>query len=150
MTKYSQRDPRWANQKFGLNGTIGKFGCTGTCISMLLDITPDVVFKRMDEAHVFGWNTKTGCATDNLIRWDRLSIAFPQLKFVKRVRTYNNTDVKNNLPCLVEVDFDGTPRKDDRHWVLFVGNKRMYDPWTGQDRSTSTYPLLGYAVLKRV
>lgn len=140
MTKFSQRDGKWKDQKFGRDATIGTYGCTLTCISMLLDITPDIVARRLDEVKAF---------SGNYILWTKLSQAFPQLTFIKRVRSYNNTEVKSNLPCLVEVDFDGTPRTDDRHWVLFIGNKRMYDPWTGQERSTSVYPLKGYAILKK-
>ena len=140
MTLYSQRDNRWRNQKFGKNGTIGSLGCTLTCISMLLDLAPDQVAKRLDEVKAF---------TGNFLIWTRLKAAYPQLQFIKRVRTYDNADVKANIPCLVEVDFDGTPRKDDRHWVLFVGNKRAYDPWLGKEISTSHYtPLLGYSIVK--
>ena len=141
MTTYSQRDPRWKNQKFGKNGTIGALGCTGTCIAMLLDVTPDKVFKRLDEFHAF---------SGNYIIWTKLHEAYPQLTFVKRVRIYDNADVLKNLPCLVEVDFDGTPRTDDRHWIVFIGNHRALDPWQGKEISTETYkPLLGYAIVKK-
>jgi hypothetical protein len=141
MTLYSQRDSRWKNQKFGKDATIGVYGCTLTCIAMMLDITPDIVARKLDEANAF---------SGNLIIWQRVEKAFPQLKYVKRNKTYNNEDVKKNLPCLVEVDFDGTPRIDQRHWVLFKGNQKMYDPWTGKELSTSFYsPLIGYAIFRQ-
>lgn len=139
----------WSSQQFGKDATIGRYGCTLTCISMLLDITPDIVAKRFDESGVYGKHPVTGKPISNYLDWNKLHIAYPQLTFVKRVDGYNNDEVKNNLPCLVQVDFDGSPRTDDKHWVLFIGNKRMYDPWTGQERATTVYPLTGYSIVKK-
>lgn len=143
MTKYSQRDPKWANTKIGSKGTIKDFGCLITSLGMLLDIPPDVVNARLKAVG--------GYANGNLVIWTKIPLAFPQCQFSPnhgRFYVYNNTDVRNNLPCLVEVDakkIGGT-----KHWVLFIGNQRMYDPWDGKEKSTSTYdPLLGYAIVRK-
>src|SRR3990167_3222485 len=143
MQPLNQRDPRWARQQLGTsNTTIGSHGCTITCIAMLVGTTPDVVNKELKRVGAF--------ANGNLVIWSKVPIAFPQLIFVKRVNSYNNADVLANLPCLVEVDFDGSPNTFGNHWVLFIGNKRLLDPWTGQNRPTSTYPILkGYAIYKK-
>src|SRR3990167_4974870 len=141
MQPLNQRDPRWARQQLGTsNTTIGSHGCTITCIAMLVDTTPDVVNRELKRVG--------GFAQGNLVIWSKIPVAFPQLTFVKRVNSYNNDDVKANLPCLVEVDFDGSPNTFGNHWVVFIGNQRLLDPWVGQNRPTSTYKILkGYAVL---
>ena|SRR3990167_861627 len=143
MQPLNQRDPRWARQQLGTsNTTIGSHGCTITCIAMLVGTTPDVVNKELKRVGAF--------ANGNLVIWSKVPIAFPQLTFVKRVNSYNNDDVKANLPCLVEVDFDGSPVTFGNHWVVFIGNKRLLDPWTGQNRPTSSYPILkGYSIFKK-
>ena len=143
MQPLNQRDPRWARQQLGTsNTTIGSHGCTITCIAMLVGTTPDVVNKELKRVGAF--------ANGNLVIWSKVPIAFPQLIFVKRVNSYNNADVLANLPCLVEVDFDGSPVTFGNHWVLFIGNKRLLDPWTGQNRPTSSYSILkGYSVFKK-
>ena len=143
MTVLSQRDPRWAKQQLGIsNTTIGGFGCTITSIAMLIGTTPDVVNRELKRVG--------GYANGNLVIWSKVPVAFPQLIFIKRVNYYNNDDVKANLPCLVEVDFDGSPNTFGNHWIVFIGNQRLLDPWTGQDRPTSTYPILkGYAIYKK-
>src|SRR3990167_2077336 len=141
MQPLNQRDPRWARQQLGTsNTTIGSHGCTITCIAMLVDTTPDVVNRELKRVG--------GFAQGNLVIWSKIPVAFPQLIFIKRVNSYNNDDVKANLPCLVEVDFDGSPNTFGNHWVVFIGNQRLLDPWVGQNRPTSTYKILkGYAVL---
>ena len=141
MQILNQRDNRWGDIALGFSNTkIRDFGCTITCIAMLVDTTPDVVNRELKRVG--------GFAQGNLVIWSKIPVAFPQLTFVKRVNSYNNDDVKANLPCLVEVDFDGSPNTFGNHWVVFIGNQRLLDPWVGQNRPTSTYKILkGYAVL---
>lgn len=146
MTLYSQRDPRWSNTKLGTsNVTIGGYGCTLTCLSMLANIPPDEANKRMIAGGAF--------AKQNLVDWTKLSNTTLNLSLEWRGWTYDNNAVKSAISrfgaCLVEVDFDGTERTDDRHWVIFIGNQKMWDPWTGTERPTSTYPILrGFSVIK--
>lgn len=143
MIPLNQRDNRWSRIQLGSsNTTIGSHGCTITCIAMLVGTTPDVVNRELKRVG--------GFALGNLVIWSKVPQAFPQLEFVKRVNYYNNNDVKNNLPCLVEVDFDGSPRTFGNHWVVFIGNQRLLDPWTGQNRPTRVYSILkGYAIFKK-
>lgn len=150
MTPLGQRDPRWAKQQLGTsNTTIGSHGCTITCLAMLIGTTPDVVNRKLSQLPK-DKNGNTGFAKGNLVVWSRVPEAFPNLTFVKRVSYYDNEDVKANIPCLVEVDFDNSPVVDNRHWVLFIGNKRLNDPWTGSERATSVYTILkGYAIYKK-
>jgi chromosome segregation ATPase len=38
----------------------------------------------------------------------------------------------------------------DRHWVLYIGNHQLIDPWTGTIKPTSSYPLVkGYAIIQK-
>lgn len=147
MTIYGQRDSKWAKIGLGTSRTttIGSHGCTITCVAMLAGLTPDVINQRMKDSNAF--------ANTNLVIWNKIKEAIPHLEFDWRGYTYENDRVSKAVEehggCLVEVDFDGTGRDDDRHWVLFIGNKKLYDPWTGTERPTSTYKkLLGYAVIK--
>lgn len=132
MTVLSQRDPRWADIILGTGkGTIGLYGCTITCLAMIIGTTPDVVNERMKAVG--------GFANGNLVIWDKIPVAFPGIT-INRVWSYNNDDVKAHIPnVLVEVPaapIGGT----GSHWVVYIGNQRLNDPWTGRERPTSDFP----------
>jgi hypothetical protein len=135
MKLYSQRDTRWRDEYMG-NGTLGQYGCLVTCISMISETDPDVLNREIKSI---------GGYDDNNLIWDKLD-NIKGLDFIKRVRIYDNTDVLNNIPCIVEVD--GTPIGGITHWVLYIGNKRCYDPWDAEEKATSRYNPIGYAVVK--
>jgi len=143
MTPLGQRDSRWGNIALGFSNTkIKDFGCVITCIAMLAGTTPDVVNRELKRVG--------GFANGNLVVWSKIPAAFPQLTFITRSKVYNNDVVKANLPCLVEVDFDNSPNSFGNHWVIYIGNQRLLDPWTGQERSTSSYKITkGYAIVKK-
>lgn len=141
MKLLSQHDSRWKNIRLGFttNTTIGSHGCTITCIAMLADVNPDYVNERL--------KTVGGYANGNLVIWSKVPKALPQLQFVKRVNEYDNDEVKKNTPCLVEAN--GVRIAGFKHWVVFIGNQKMYDPWDGKEKSTNYYaPLTGYALFK--
>jgi len=139
MRTLSQRDDRWKNIKLGTsNVTIGSHGCTITCIAMLADTTPDVVNTRFLSVN--------GYADGNLVIWDKIKEALPDMYCQKIGWTYDNSDVSKNLPCLVEVD--GTPIGAPRHWVIYIGNQKLLDPWTGKEEPTSKYKPISYRIIK--
>lgn len=143
MQLLSQRDPRWRDIKLGFTTTttIGSHGCTITCLAMISDTTPDYVNERLKAVK--------GYAQGNLVIWTKIPEALPQLQFIERGTVYNNDRVKNNLPALVEVN--GLKIGGVRHWVVFIGNQKIYDPWYGNQNSTSFYtPLYGYALFKKM
>lgn len=142
MQTLSQRDPRWKDIKLGTSKTttIGSHGCTITCVAMLAGLTPDEVNSRLLKVN--------GYANTNLIIWQKIQQAIPWLKWEWRGYQYENAKVAANLPCLVEVD--GKRIGASRHWVLYVGNQKMYDPWYGNEKSTSYYPPTGYSIIKKV
>ena len=145
LTKISQRDERWANIKLGTsNLTIGQAGCTITCIAILADLTPDDVNNRLKVAN--------GYANTNLIIWSKIKEAISWLEFEWRGYSYENTKVASaiskNGSCLVEVD--GTPIGGSKHWVLYIGNQKLIDPWDGKEKSTSSYQAIGYAIINKI
>jgi hypothetical protein len=135
MKLFSQRDIQWKDNLMG-SGTLGNFGCTVTCLSMISEITPAVMNNEIKSV---------GGYQDNFIIWEKLDF-IKGFDFIKRVRTYENAEVAANLPCLVEVN--GAPIGGTTHWVLYIGNQKCYDPWDGKEKSTSTYIPIGYAVVK--
>jgi len=138
MTILSQRDKRWKSITLGTSGTIGDFGCTITCLAMIIGSTPDVVNERLKAVN--------GYAQGNLVIWAKLEEAFPGIK-IKRVWSYDNADVLKNVPNVL-VEVDGKPIGGYRHWVVYVGNKKAYDPWTGTEVPTSQYPTpVSYCVI---
>ena len=133
----SQNDPKWKHVLLGTsNLTLGQAGCTITCVGMKFGITPDFINARLNSLpkDTLG---NTGYVAGNLLYWLRLAEALPGVKFVYKYNEYKNDIVLKNLPCLVKVD--GAKIGGDRHWVLFIGNQRMYDPWDGTEKPTNTY-----------
>jgi hypothetical protein len=144
MTPLSQRDPKWASKVFGdpehSTSKIGDYGCLLTCLAMVSSLTPDVLNDKLVEVH--GWQ-------NDLLIWGKVKEAIPfDFKFPV---AFDNDAVKQEIVtngfCVVWVDFDGkitTP--SDMHWVVYIGNQQMIDPWTGTTKSTGWYPLIkGYS-----
>lgn len=149
MQTLSQRDPKWGEITIGKSTSkIKDFGCTLVCLSMLAGTTPDVVNAFLTAVD--------GFLVDRII-WSKLNETKLGLTFPDMGRQYVYNDVavreaiEKNGGCLVEVDYDGvvaTP--SDRHWVLYIGNHNLIDPWTGTIRPTSSYPLVkGYAIIEK-
>lgn len=146
----SQRDPRWMNRKLGFsNYTIGTHGCTLTSLTMLLNhltgksMTPDEVNDRLKAVKGF---------VGALIYWKMVPVAFPEVKFIWRNYNYSNTQVAwfvygKRTPVLVEVN--AAKIGAAKHWVLYVGDRKCVDPWTGLIIPTATYPATGYALFER-
>lgn len=136
----SQNDPRWKDIKVGTsNQTIGQIGCVDTCIAMKYGLTPDKVNELLN-------SVKDGYVQTNLVNWTKIPQALPGAEFVYKYSYYDNEIVKQNLPCIVEVD--AAPIGGTRHWVLYVGNHILYDPFDGKAKSTDTYKPLSFVVLK--
>ena len=142
----SQRDDRWANQKLGfsVNTTIGQAGCVITAIAMKFGTTPDVVNEAL-KALPRDAKGNGGYFDANLVVWKKLEEALPGVQFVNIYDHYDNDIVLKSLPCIVEVD--GTPIGAPMHWVLFIGNQKILDPWDGVERSTATYKPKSFVVL---
>lgn len=144
----SQNDPRWKNIPLGTSrSSIGQGGCTITCIAMKFGLDPKFVNERLNAVDGFAPSQANNPfePEKNLVIWNKLSEALPGVKFEYKYYTYDNEKVLQNLPCLVEVN--GAPIGGFRHWVLFVGNHQIFDPWDGKVKPTSTYQPISFVVL---
>ncbi len=130
----SQRDPRWSQTKLGQSSlTIGRYGCTTTCISMLTSY--------------FGiWQSPIEIATapgnytaDGLVLWPNISSMLKSMKFDKRIQGRNDAEIMASLKdpnkaVILQVD-------NGQHWVvaikktLFGNDYVIYDPWFGDKRT---------------
>lgn len=131
--------------------TIASHGCTITDIAMAAGLSVREVNQLFIKHGVYAGSN----GVFNLVNWTKIKLAIPWLEFEWRGYGYDNDRVaaaiKKNGFCLVEVDFDGTPRTDDKHWVLYIGDQKMIDPWTGTVRPTSTYGIAtGFAIINKV
>lgn len=141
----SQRDTRWAKEKLGHSDlTIGSYGCTLTCITMLAGLT-DVLDtnNRMK---------KYGGFSGPLIYWSQVPQALKNLTFIGRYKIYNNDVVRDwvynkKTPVIVEVDAGPIGSPQMSHFVLYIGDGKLVDPWAGKIRPTSDFPKpKGYAL----
>ena len=134
-----QGNGRWGKELLGYStrSTIGSEGCTITCLAMLLDTTPDVVNDRLKAVNGFDGQR---------VVWGQIGAAFPGVT-VRHVPSYDSSAVERSCPCVVEVD--GAPIGAVRHWVVYLGDGQILDPWFGSEGSLSRYTPLSYAVVKR-
>lgn len=150
----SQRDSRWGWRTLGFSSAlIRDYGCVITCLTMLARETD--VSRVNDLLKSTGnynyYNNPGGAYLGNLVVWGNIPRALKNLKYVARVKPYNNEAVKAHIakgfPVIVQVDAApiGAPQTD--HYVLFLGDQKLADPWTGTIRPTSDFPVLkGYAL----
>lgn len=128
----SQRDPRWANIKIGqTNLTLGRFGCTITCLAMLMDRTPDVLARSLRYT------------SDGKVFW---SSDFSPIKF--EFRDYIRNDGKI-IECLANPHRAAILEVDNgSHWVLplifFPPDRKnptylIIDPWDGKYKAIEEY-----------
>ena len=149
MKILSQRDPKWAPDKLGSSQlTLGKFGCTTTCISMLTDFF-GCFQSPLQIAHNIHNYTKEG-----LIIWENLK--FDKMKFDTRIRWAPGENVINNAlrdlnqAIMLEVN-------NHSHWVLalrktLIGKSWIVaDPWSGDkcDVLKRYHNITGAAIFKR-
>lgn len=128
MRILSQRDPLWAQLPLGASKlTVGRFGCTTTCISMLSDYfgcfrTPAQI------ARVIEYYTGGG-----LIIWKKLG--FSLMAFERRLHGRDDVEIHRALKdpkraVILEVN-------NGAHWVValrstLIGNSYIVaDPWDG-------------------
>lgn len=127
MKILSQKDPRWSKEKIGKSdSTIGRYGCTITCLSMLSDWYGD--YKRPD------WLAKNLSFTnEGKILWKSIDGKLP-FNFEYRFYTFNEARVYDILvskdnSCVLQVN-------NYSHWVLPISfskitGYRIADPLDG-------------------
>ena len=148
-TLYSQRDTRWSAMYLGFSKLrIGSFGCTITSIANMLSAfgyneTPATVNTKLKAVGGF---------SGALVIWTAVSKVWPKAQFVKRALNFNNVEVAwyvygKQIPVIVKVHAPQIGALN--HWVLYVGDRKMVDPWTGKIVPTSTYGAEAYALYNK-
>lgn len=135
MKRLSQRDPKWSAKKLGKSSlTVGRWGCTTTCVSMLSDYFGQYVSPEKLAAK------KELFTADGRIIWLRIKDTFTKFRFVYRYYTYT----KANSHILFDAISD--PKKaslvtvdSDSHWLVPTRKSGSdiiaADPWTGKDEN---------------
>lgn len=131
MFHLSQRDSRWSSFKLGASTlTVGRYGCTTTCISMLTSY-----FGVWHEPATLASN-KSNYTRDGLVLWEAMSKNLKSMKFVERVYGRNDKKIQDSLKnpktgVILQVD-------NGAHWILpiyklpFVNDYICIDPWDGK------------------
>lgn len=138
MKLLSQNNPEWKLKKLGFSDvTIGSYGCVITCYAMLWNSDPVAVNDYFKENDLY--------VNLNLVYWAKTP------GFVWRGWEYDNEKVKEAVSkyrgCIVETDFDDNPR-NGKHFVVAIGNGKIYDPWDGKEKDFSSYNYVyGYVVI---
>ena len=149
MESFSQRDPRWAAAKLGQSPlTIGRYGCTTTCIANLSTYFGDNLNPlQISQAIKY--------TPDGLVLWP--SCKFARFAFWFREYGRNETNIKNaladpNLAVILQVA-NGT------HWVVVTGKPNFFnrhfkiaDPWFGDRSDMRRYgdSITGAAYFKKI
>ncbi len=155
---YSQRDPRWANQRLGtVNGnTIGQAGCYDTCFAMKASfyghlITPNALDDIFTNQNIYINDAGEHTQPSDLLADNSLTQVYPDVKFQQ---TYNFSSGPADLNLLknlsndpsttvtLELDFDHDPNDGiQTHFVELHSfddtSLRIYDPWDGLEKEFS-------------
>jgi hypothetical protein len=138
MIYLSQRDPEWKDRTLGSSKlTIGDYGCTTTCISMLSDY-----FKPWASPAVIAGH-KDFYTKDGLILWGKLD--FPHFKFEKRLYGRNDFEIMASVEDKDKAVILEVQIPKGKHWLVCLGKEllgsgyKVVDPWTGLKSSTSKY-----------
>lgn len=146
MTYFSQRDPRWADDKLGASKIdMHHYGCTTTCIAMLTTYFgcptfPDAIARL-----------KRNYTKDGLIIWGNLS--FSCMKWDWREYGYSALKVQQALnhpdrAVILEIN-------NHKHWVVaarrsFFGDSYVcVDPWTGKKITVDAKDITGSSFFSR-
>lgn len=141
MILLSQRDIRWSNiLMLPSSLTLGRYGCTTTCLSMLSDYYN--CFRSPDQ--IVDFNVKYTNA--GYIKWE--SVDFKGFRFLKRVRYFDPTSIDESLrdpnkSVILEI-------WNKSHWVVALrrdifGNFVIADPWDGKKKTIKPSEVTGSA-----
>lgn len=143
IPNWSQRDPQWAGQRLGTQGsatTIGQSGCLITCISMMnaaFNPSADSLPNHIDDL----FSDNNGYANANLVIWNAINRILPDCSTQGEINCINSpapiADIKAHLDvnhlAILQVGFGGNP--NNMHFVLACGYDGddiiFMDPWWG-------------------
>lgn len=130
MIIQKQSDSRWAGIRLGTCGvTIGSDGCAATCLSIMLDSTPDWINKVLKEQGGY----INGC----LMNWAKSASIWGM--------EYSAITSKPLFyPCIANVDFNSRTPAIEQHFVILLDEDTMIDPWLGQEGTPYFYKIINY------
>lgn len=157
----SQRDPLWARQTLGASGlTVGDWGCTFTSCVMIATAFgkhPNLVtvLNAMNsDPQGFAPNGSLNwlpiakhLGIDFLYRWETDADPSNRFERVKEIDGLRHVErlAEWGIPtvCFVDTNHDAKPN----HWVVYVGDGMVADPWDGTVKPMSVFErLYGYAI----
>lgn len=122
-------------------------GCLITELAECIGVSVEEVNDKLKNVAGFAADA-TGQVS--LVIWAKIAEAFPGIT-VERFWAYNNDDVLAKLAegKSVIVEVSATPiGGTGSHFVRYIGDGKLHDPWTGTERPTSDFPdVKGYAVV---
>jgi len=136
MTLFCQRNVTWGLKNLGFSpNKIWKYGCTITCLSMIHGTDPGETNNILKGGG--------GYSNGDLVNWVTLHHCIPSFTFVNRFSAYDNQVALNAIQnygfVIVMVDAGPIGAPGETHFVVFVGNHRLLDPWTGKNRPVSDF-----------
>jgi GH25 family lysozyme M1 (1,4-beta-N-acetylmuramidase) len=147
LTQYSQKDPRWENEKLGTSSvTIGAYGCLITAASMVCDyFGKDTDPSRLNKALI----EVKGYESGNLLRYNAITTIYPDIEVRWDYFISNPSDAQidevlvQELPVIAQVDYNPNTSALDQHWVVIVGKENdeylIVDPIDGSTAYLSRY-----------
>jgi len=143
----SQKDTRWSNEKLGTSSvTIGAYGCLLTSVAMVCNYfgkntDPSKLNKDLIEVN--------GYESGNLLKWNAVETIYPDIVVDWNYFLANPDDalidevLVQELPVIVQVDYNTNTPALDQHWVLVVGKEGndylIVDPIDGSTAYLSRY-----------
>lgn len=139
---WSQRDPRWANDRMGASYiTLGQEGCLVTCTASLLNFLGIKVDPKTYNSLL---TARGGYAPPNLMYWKMPDVLWKGeveraeysgwFSGGKGWEAFANAILESGRPALAQVDFVPGGAVN-QHWVLLIGKIDgvwwCYDPWYG-------------------
>jgi len=139
---WSQRDPRWANDRMGASYiTLGQEGCLVTCTASLLNFLDIKVDPKTYNALL---TARSGYAPPNLMYWKMPDVIWKgeveRAEYSgwftggKGWESFADAILESGRPALAHVDFVPGGAVN-QHWVLLIGKIDgvwwCYDPWYG-------------------
>lgn len=146
---YSQRDPRWKDDKLGYSDlTMGGYGCLVTAASILLtylgkEITPGELNQKLKD--IGGFNGAYFKYDPFVKQFDMVFSGIENYDSVPAPVERIRTNIEKGLPTIIRVDFVPETRPIDQHFVVVIGYTEkdliISDPWTGEEYFlTAKYP----------